>query len=151
MIVKPAVDQTEYNKSRNIILGTVFGVVFLALIATIIFCIYRRTRSVNTGNNMENLSLRTPRLCNCQFISPIKMYFSPPFSKVIRFIRFNRWCNESSGFFVSSKSAPGLHFHDVRKASVCFFRCVIPHHLTFIKHTFFSGFPDATVQATWRK
>ena len=28
------------------------------------------------------------------------MFYSPPFSNVIRFIRFNRWCNESSGFSV---------------------------------------------------
>ena len=33
----------------------------------------------------------------------IRFNSSPPFSKVIRFIRFNRWCYESSGFSV--------HFH----------------------------------------
>ena len=46
----------------------------------------------------------------------LDIYHSPPFSKVIRFIRFNRWCNESSGFSV--------HFHSGLVLYMCIQACV---------------------------
>ena len=46
----------------------------------------------------------------------VRVAISPPFSKVIRFIRFNRWCNESSGFSV--------HFHSGLVLYICIQACV---------------------------
>ena len=58
-------------------------------------------------------------ITNLEALLPILWYFpgiSLPFSKVIRFIRFNRQCNESSGILV--------HFHSGLVLYMCIQACV---------------------------
>ena len=75
-----------------------------------------RDRALHSGRNTASAYKELLEHVNTVSRLSSGVVFSLPFSKVIRFIRFNRQCNESSGILV--------HFHSGLVLYMCIQACV---------------------------